>query len=331
MRTNGSIMSEQNPATPGEGALPAPRFTSPKHFIIALRCGRLGNRLVLFANFMALAEELGHRVTNVTFHSYAEFFETTSRDIYCRYPATGTKSRFDTIPLLARGIRQTRIFPHAVRAASWLHERTTLFGKSVVVLREQEGRKVTLLTAAEVEAQIRSARTVFVYGWSFRAPEYVRRHAEKIRAYFRPLGTVVRAGHETVARLRQNADLVVGVHVRHGDFRTWHGGRHFFDPARYAAWMRELAEQFPGRKTAFLVCSDERRHPGEFPGLAVGFGPGSLVGDLYALAECEYVMGPPSTFSQWASFYGNKPLLFLSNNLRIEREKFQVSYLEEIP
>jgi hypothetical protein len=42
-------------------------------------------------------------------------------------------------------------------------------------------------------------------------------------------------------------------------------------------------------------------------------------------------MGPPSTFSQWASFYGSKPLLFLSDDTRIKREKFQVSYLEEIP
>jgi hypothetical protein len=324
-------MNEQKPETPGEDVLPAPRFTPPKHFIIARRCGRLGNRLVLFANFIALAAEQGHRVTNVTFHSYADFFETTSRDIYCRYPVAATKSWFDTIPVLARGIRQTRIFSHAVRVASCLHERAALFGKSVTILRELEGREVTLLTAAEVEGQIRNARTVFVYGWRFRAPEYVRRQAEKIRAYFRPIGPIAQAGHEAVARLRQNADLVMGVHVRHGDLRIWRGGRYFFDPARYAAWMRELAEQFPGRKTAFLVCSDEPRHPDEFPGLAVGFGPGSLVGDLYALAECDYVMGPPSTFSQWASFYGSKPLLFLDENLRIEREKFQVSYLEEIP
>jgi hypothetical protein len=271
-------VSEQKSEISGEEMALATRFTPAKHFIIARRCGRLGNRLVLFANFMALAAEQGPRVTNVTFHSYAEFFETTSRDIYCRYPVVGTRSWFDTMPVLVRGIRKTRIFTNAVCVASRLHERTALFGKSVVVLREQEGRKVTWLTAVEVEEQIRSARTVFVYGWAFRAPEYVRRHAEKIRAYFRPIGTIARASHEAVARLRQNADLVMGVHVRHGDLRIWHGGRYFFDTARYSVWMRELAEQFPGRKTAFLVCSDEPRNADEFPGLTIGFGPGSQVG-----------------------------------------------------
>ena len=39
-----------------------------KLFTIGLRCGRLANRLILFANFIALAEEQGHRVINFTFH-----------------------------------------------------------------------------------------------------------------------------------------------------------------------------------------------------------------------------------------------------------------------
>jgi len=61
-------------------------------FIISGRCGRLANRLVLFANFIALAAERGYRVMNPTFHSYATLFETTRRDIYCQYPATAAPS-----------------------------------------------------------------------------------------------------------------------------------------------------------------------------------------------------------------------------------------------
>ena len=33
--------------------------------------------------------------------------------------------------------------------------------------------------------------------------------------------------------------------------------------------------------------------------------------DLYALSRCDYIIGPPSTFSQWASYYGHVPLRFL--------------------
>jgi hypothetical protein len=173
---------------------------------------------------------------------------------------------------------------------------------------------------------------VFVYGWRYRAPELVHRHAEKIRAFFRPVEEHAQASRQTVEALGQNADVVVGVHIRRGDYQGWKGGQFFFETARYAAWMREAAALFPGRKVAFLVCSNEARRPDEFGGLAVGFGPGTAVGDLYALAGCDYLIGPLSSFTQWASFYGNKPLFHLRDSAdRIELEKFHVSDLAEVP
>ena len=303
-----------------------------KLFIIAFRCGRLANRLVLFANFIAFAEEQGHRVINFTFHSYAHLFGATRRDIYCQYPVPGGRSWLDSIPMVAEGIRRTRLFYHAVRAASRLNERLAVFGRSTVTLRESEGREITLLDGPEVQTRIGAAGTVFVYGWNFRAPGCVQRHAEKIRAYFKPLETHERSINEVVDGLRQHADILVGVHIRLGDYREWKGGKYFFPVSCYANWMRELADQFPGRKVSFLVCSNEPRHAEEFPGLSVGFGTGVPVQDIYALARCDYIIGPPSTFSQWASFYGNTPLLHLSDSGdRIERGSFRVSDLGEIP
>ena len=34
----------------------------------------------------------------------------------------------------------------------------------------------------------------------------------------------------------------------------------------------------------------------------------SAVGDFYALSQCDYIIGPPSTFNCWASFIGDTPL-----------------------
>ena len=43
----------------------------------------------------------------------------------------------------------------------------------------------------------------------------------------------------------------------------------------------------------------------------------------------DYILGPPGTFSQWASFYGEKPLLHLfDSNDSVALEKFRVSYLD---
>jgi len=83
---------------------------------------------------------------------------------------------------------------------------------------------------------------------------------------------------------------------------------------------------------AFFVCSDEPRFREEFAGLTVGIGGRSPLEDLCTLSECDYILGPPSTFSQWASFYGGRPLYQpAAAEDRVTREKFEVSYLAEIP
>ena len=193
----------------------------------------------------------------------------------------------------------------------------------------QEKPQITLIEGPEFQAQIRDARIVLVYGWRFRAPGCVVRHAEKIRTYFRPIPEQAQTIQAAMAPLRRSADVVVGVHIRYGDYRRWKGGKFFFPVARYVGWMREVAEQFPGRKVSFLICSDEPRGADEFPGLSVGFGPGSPLGDMYSLAGCDCIFGPLSTFTQWASFYGNAPLkLIHSLDDRLVRADFRVSNLE---
>jgi len=322
----------QNPVA-REGQHPmALRSGKGKLFVISGRCGRMANRMVLFAHFIALAEEQGHRVANPTFHSYAGFFAATREDIYCRYPRATRRSWWDILPGVGSAIRGTRIFFHLARVFGLWNERYPVFGKTIFTLRQTPGQPVTALDGPEVQARIRDARIVFVNGWNFRAPALVQRHAEKIRPYFRPIAEFEQASCQAVRRLRQQADVVVGVHIRRGDYRTFREGVYFYPVARYATWMRELAEQFPGRRVAFFVCSDEPREATEFSGLTVVPGAGSAVADLDALSRCDYILAPVGTFSMWASFYGNKPLFSLrARDARIVRSEFRVSDLREVP
>jgi hypothetical protein len=300
-----------------------------KLFIISRRCGRLANRLIIFANVIALAEEQGHRVINFTFHSYSGQFKETRRNLCCEYPTPKRNHWLDAIPGIGAAIRKTRIFYHLTRYASVWNEHFPVFGGAVVTLRETKGQFITYLDGPEVQEKIRPAKIVLVYDWRLRAPDLVRKHGGKIRGYFRPLENFETASRTAVDQLRRTADIVVGVHVRHGDYREWKDGRYFFPAARYAAWMRELAAQFLGRKVSFLVCSDERRTTEEFPGLSVGLGTNSPVSDIFALARCDYILGPKSTFTQWASFYGEKPLLqLLDGDAPATLNNFRVCHLD---
>jgi hypothetical protein len=89
--------------------------------------------------------------------------------------------------------------------------------------------------------------------------------------------------------------------------------------------MQRLLALFPGKRVAFLICSDWPQDPDTFSKFKVTFGTGDLIEDIYAFARCDYLIGPPSTFTMWASFYGNVPLNFiLRNDQRLEMKDFHV-------
>ena len=185
------------------------RSADNKILVVGFRTGRLANRLVLFANVIGFAAEHGYRVVNVAFHSYAHLFENTRRDIYCRYPIARHRSLFDVIPGAAPAIRKTRIFYQFIRRASEWNDRFPILGKSVFTLREIP-RQTILLDTAEVQARMAGAKIVFVHGWAIRAPESVKRHAEKIRDYFRPVAALEDASRRVVGQLRQVAEVIIG-------------------------------------------------------------------------------------------------------------------------
>jgi len=308
------------------------REGEPQLFVIGLRAGRMANRLVLFANLAALAEEEGHRVINFTLHSYAPDFEAPASDIYCQYPPRQRRSTIDRLPGLSPLLRKTRLCHHAVRLAMGLAERLPALQRRAVVLREKAGTETVSLTGLDFRSQAAGAPVVFVYNWRFRAPGLVRKHAGKLRQFFRPARRWEKAAQEAVAPLRGGADVVVGVHIRRGDYQRWQGGRFFYPISEYAGWMRSVARQLAPKKVAFLICSDEPRTAAEFPDFEIGLGAGSPVGDLTALAQCDLILGPPSTFSQWASFYGDVPLLHLyKRGQEVRLVEFAVSDLGDIP
>lgn len=266
--------------------------------VIAEKYGQLGNRLFVFAHFVASALERGLKVSNPAFDEYAEFFETTRRDLFCRYPAR---------PSLLKGRRARRwLYTLVNRLANSLAYRSPR-GRFWQVIRIEEEENYDL-SAPEFLTAAREKRFVFVQGWLFRDEHALRRHAPALREFFAPARGVAERIGAHVRRAREGCELLVGVHVRQGDYRNFEGGRYFYESAEYARMMREAERLFPERRVGFLVCSNERQDPAVFEGLRHTPGPGHFVDDMYALAACDYIIGPPSTYTLWASFYGGAPL-----------------------
>jgi len=268
--------------------------------------GQLGNRLFQYATCLAASFELGFPIWNPALADYANFFPELSSDFFCR-PNMELASDFS---------RARAFFCSALDRLSapfFLPLWDALGVKVLDISRSHDSQDLEFdLTGSAFQKLLDYGRPILLKGWKFRAHRSLRTHREKILPLFRIGDDLQAMVSETMKAPHAAADLVIGVHVRRGDYAGFLGGKYFFDWNDYARWLHEAVALWPDRKVAFLICSNEANAEWMNQiGLPVFSGPGAPVTDLYALASCNFLMGPPSTFTLWASYFGGAPLHML--------------------
>lgn len=273
-------------------------FIGQVMIVIARNFGQLGNRLFLYAHMIAAAKHYNTTVANPCFAEYAHLFCHTQSDLWCRYPVVAKTN--------SPSLRQRRWLAKSVYLSSRMLAIVGLRSYPLNIIR-LKGDEACDLGGDEFAALARDNRHVLAQGWKFRSNELMHKHADAIRSHFQILPEHQTNVDATVAKIRNQADVVVGVHIRHGDYKTFEGGKYFYSVEHYAKRMRQVTDQFSGQRVAFLVCSNAEMTPSDFAGLNVHYGTGHIVEDMYSFAQCDLLIGPPSTYTGWASFYGSVP------------------------
>lgn len=160
---------------------------------------------------------------------------------------------------------------------------------------------------------IKKARSkmVLTTGWLFQDIVNLEKHRQMLVKIWTPNKNYRENIEQYYNKYKKGHDFVIGVHIRRGDYEQFEGGRWYYTPDEYYRKIEEVAalEAFRGKKIAFVICTNEKIISFPTSGTFSVFNEKRhFVEDLYLLAKSDYIMGPPSTFSMWASFYGNVPL-----------------------
>ena len=275
------------------------RVDAKSTVIIASKAGRLGNRLFQSAHFMGNALSTRYRLFNPSLAEYAHLFEGSSRDPLCGFPENWGNEE----PEFASQYREV------------LYQGTHLLGLAVAtgmvpMMRTIDIRAFDETDQGDVDLNgsvfgelLKSKKLIFPMGWKFCDHSAITQYRTQIRGYFTPVESVRQPAEMIVEHARERADLLVGVHIRQADYRTWKNGIHFYETERYAQWMRDIAESNPLKRVVFLICASNHIDESLFSGVTFVKGPGFPAGDLHSLSLCDKIIGPPSTFSGWASYY----------------------------
>jgi hypothetical protein len=153
-------------------------------------------------------------------------------------------------------------------------------------------------------------------GWNFRDSKNFIQKSQLLRRLFEFSEPVNNAAFIEVSKIKKFPDIyIVGIHIRRGDYFEWQGGRYYFGDETYLSAIQQITSllNLKAKKAFFVICSNETISPSspllELPNVLLH--QKSAIEDLCFLSKCDLLIGPPSTFTMWASFFGMVPLHYL--------------------
>lgn len=276
--------------------------------IINYKAGQLGNRLFYFAHFISNSIEYEYKLINPYFNEYCKFFESTANDSFGDHRISVRFTQSKILDRLIRlNIKLFSLIVYVIRRG----KKTYYFHN--IYEYDKKGVDFNLI---EID-YLNNAKNkiVFVEGWRYRDPEHFKKHSQLLKTFFTPKKEYLNKIDNVIEECRKKGDLIIGIHIRRGDYRYYNQGKWCYQDNTYFEKMNQFNDimKNKGKKCVFLICSNEIVYAGNFKGLNVVIDNRHLIVDLYSLAKCDYIIGPPSTFTMWASFYGNVPLLMLNS------------------
>ena len=267
--------------------------------------GQLANRIISFAHLIANSIEYNYPLINPEFDEYEPFFEATSKNSFNDYPISVKIYKNKLTNLIAKK------FIRLWLDITWKITTITPFYNLYRIFKTHDKQEIEFDLNEPSFIKNAQTKNVVVQGWSFRDRKNFIKHQDLLRHFFTPVDSFRQQVITLINDIRKEADIVIGVHIRRGDYSTFKGGKYLYSDEVYADKMLQLHNQYTGQnKTiAFFICSNETINKTEFPAtLNLITGKRHFIIDLYGLALCDGIIGPPSSFSSWASFYGKVPI-----------------------
>lgn len=175
-----------------------------------------------------------------------------------------------------------------------------------------------------------SKKLGFYAGWDLRESHlYYPKVKSEIENLFIPNADVKKPIDQVFKKLKEEGRKIIGIQIRRGDYKNYKGGMYYYDIEVYRRYIENMQKLVPN--AVFYVSSNEpvpaeieRNYPMADRPL------NSAVGDLYALSQCDYIMGPPSTFACWASYIGRKPwYVMFTKDGKVQLSDFRIMRIDK--
>jgi hypothetical protein len=263
---------------------------------------QLGNRLTLFSHFIGFSERVGKSIIYPAFDEYCEFFLGTVNNPFCQYPVKfflDNSYKFHSkYVFIVKAIYYKFKVPTIAKHIDYIRDiKLDSLADCAFVNSSLDDERVHLLSQSGIN---------FFEGWKFRDFESVSKYSDKIKQFFSLIPAQAVVVNEFIKNARSNSKRLIGLHIRLGDYKN-QAPQWFYSLSYYQSLIEHLSHIFSDHNTKIVIASNEDLRSSFLVNKNLIFCPNHIVQDLYILSQCDYIIGAPSTYSEWAAFYGSKP------------------------
>jgi len=265
--------------------------------LIPSQKGQLGNHLFTLLHFTSTAIEHGLSVRYPCFNYPLDKFESL-----------GTPSQLLHISESGKQQNKSRR-----KFFKYLHRYfpTSPFHQSYVNHSEPH-----IDTGKEEFHSLAEKKILICKGFGFRDKQNVIKHQNELRKIFQANADTRAAVDIYIqqAGISKNTTCI-GIHIRRKDYKFYNNGKYFFSDNHWLCWFDQLVNIFQSGPNyiKIILFSDENVEHLTDNQKHIHTGPGDMYEDLEMMNRCDFLLAPPSTFSGWASFMGNVPILRLES------------------
>lgn len=160
-------------------------------------------------------------------------------------------------------------------------------------------------------------RLVLAQGWCFRAHDLTKKYQDYFIGKYKLLPDFYLRNefYKDFMKLDRNEYIIVGVHIRRNDYKYWENGKYYYTDDIYQTYMSSISTELNKRsnkKIKFILFSDENIEIKRTEHIIVSTNKWYI--DQLIMSKCDYLIGPPSTFTLWASYIGKVKYYHIKDN-----------------
>jgi hypothetical protein len=276
-----------------------------KKLILIKPNGNHSNRLLQNLHFEVFCKEHQIEFQNPTFSDMAPYYANPCN------ADTNLFFKFLQIDILGKLFRHSKVVKR-IFSVVWLLSRVSRLKLIRFDNANDEANSEDIIQKA-----FKTNDVVYVAGWRFRFPELTEKYRTDMAKRY-ALNSVFLENNTLVERtndLKLEGYTLIGVHIRRGDYKNWKGGIYCYDDSVYEKYMDSIALQLSQQgndKHMFVLFSNENIKLNHLTNVLIS--KESWYIDQHIMSTCDYLIGPPSTFTLWASYVGKAKLFHINNS-----------------